>query len=295
MLDQIDQQYLEYVRIGTNFSKSDGILMNRWEDLEHKTIDALRDEGLLGRVAKVPVYPIGPLTRQVQSAGSTSTSIRDEGLFNWLDKQPCEFVIFVSLGSGGTVSLEQMTEMAWGLELSQQRFIWVVRPPARSADADFFTSGNQDDDPSTYLPKGFLTRTHDVGLVVPLWVSQVDILSHPSIGGFWSHCGWNSSLESITNGVPMMVWPLYGEQRMNATLLTEELGVAVRSKVLPSKKVVGREEIKEMVRKIMVDKDGQAIRGRVNGLKLSAAKAWSVGGSSYNALSQISSGNERKC
>ena len=92
-----------------------------------------------------------------------------------------------------------------------------------------------------------------------------------------------------------MVWPLYAEQRMNATMLTEELGVAVRSKVLPSKKMVGREEIKEMVRKIMVDKDGQAIRGRVKGLKLSAAKAWSVGGSSYNALSQISSGNERKC
>ncbi|RCU28216.1 hypothetical protein DVA69_17590, partial [Acinetobacter baumannii] len=87
-----------------------------------------------------------------------------------------------------------------------------------------------------------------VGLVVPLWVSQVDILSHPSIGGFWSHCGWNSSLESMTNGVPMMVWPRYAEQRMNATMLTEELGVAVRSKVLPSKKMVGREEIKEKKR-----------------------------------------------
>ncbi|XP_048431777.1 anthocyanidin 3-O-glucosyltransferase 5 [Pyrus x bretschneideri] len=295
MLDRTDQQYLEYVRIGTNFPKSDGILMNTWEDLEHKTIDALRDEGLLGRVAKVPIYPIGPLTRPVQSAGSTSTGLREEGLFNWLDKQPCESVIFVSLGSGGTVSFEQMTEMAWGLELSKQRFIWVVRPPAKSADAAYFTSGNQDDDPSTYLPKGFLTRTHDVGLVVHLWAPQVDILSHPSIGGFWSHSGWNSSLESITNEVPMIVWPLHAEQRMNATMLTEELGVAVRSKVLPSKKVVDREEIKEMVRKIMVDKDGQAIRGRVKELKLSAAKAWSVGGSSYNAISQISSGNQRKC
>ncbi|XP_068345192.1 anthocyanidin 3-O-glucosyltransferase 5-like [Pyrus communis] len=295
MLDRTDQQYLDYVRSCTNLLKSDGILMNTWEDLERKTIDALRDEGLLGRVAKVPVYPIGPLTRPVQSAGSTSTGLREEGLFNWLDKQPCESVIFVSLGSGGTVSFEQMTEMAWGLELSKQRFIWVVRSPAKSTDAAFFTSGNREDDPLTYLPKGFLTRTHDVGLVVHLWVPQVDILSHPSIGGFWSHCGWNSSLESITNGVPMIVWPLHAEQRMNATMLTEELDVAVRSKVLPSKKVVDREEIKEMVRKIMVDKDGEAIRGRVKELKLSAAKAWSVGGSSYNAISQISSGNQRKC
>ncbi|TQE09119.1 hypothetical protein C1H46_005272 [Malus baccata] len=241
MLDRTDQQYLEYMR------------------------NALRDEGLLGRVARVPVYPIGPLTKQVQTAGSTSTGLKDEGLFNWLDKQPCESVIFVSLGSGETVSLEQMTEMAWGLELSKQRFIWVVRPPAKSIDAAFLISGNRDDDPSTYLSKGFLTRTRDVGL------------------------------ESITNGVLMIVWPLYAKQRMNATMLTEELGVAVISKVLPSKKVVGREEVKEMVRKIMVDKDGQAIRGWVKELKLSAARAWSVGGSSYNALSQISSGNQRKC
>ncbi|KAM1174619.1 hypothetical protein FF1_027169 [Malus domestica] len=158
--------------------------MNTWEDLEHKTIDMLRDEGLLGRVARVPVYPIGPLTKPVQTTDSTSTGLRDEGLFNWLDKRPCESVIFMSLGSGGTVSLEQMIKMAWGLELSKQRFIWVVLPPAKSIDAAFFTSGNRDDDPSTYLPKEFLTRTRNVGLVVPLWAPQVDILSHPSIRVF---------------------------------------------------------------------------------------------------------------
>ncbi|KAM1529324.1 hypothetical protein EV2_019036 [Malus domestica] len=293
MLDRTDQQYLEYVRIGSNFPKSDGILINTWEDLQHETLDAFRDERLLGGVAKVPVYPIGPLTRPVQSGGSAGP--KEEGLFNWLDKQPSESVIFVSLGSGGTVSFEQMTEMAWGLELSQQRFIWVVRPPSNSPDAAFFTSGDGDNDASTYLPKGFLTRTRDVGLVVPLWVPQVDMLSHPSIGGFWSHCGWNSTIESITNGVPMIVWPLYAEQRLNATLLTEELGVAVRSKVLPLKKVVGREEIEGMVRKIMVDRDGQAIRDRVKELKLSAAKALSVAGSSYNALSQIPGDNQGKC
>uniref|UniRef100_A0A7N2M081 Uncharacterized protein n=1 Tax=Quercus lobata TaxID=97700 RepID=A0A7N2M081_QUELO len=84
--------------------------------------------------------------------------------------------------------------------------------------------------------------------MVPFWAPQVDVLNHPSIGGFLSHCGWGSTLESITNGVPMIAWPLYAEQKMNATLLTEEIGVAIRSKVLPSKKVVQREEIEKMAR-----------------------------------------------
>jgi coniferyl-alcohol glucosyltransferase len=198
-------------------------------------------------------------------------------------------VIYVSFGSGGTLSCEQTTEIAWGLELSQQRFIWVVRPPSiRAADASFLTAGNASgDDPLNYLPDGFLTRTRNVGLVLPLWAPQADVLRHPSVGGFVSHCGWNSTLESITNGVPMIAWPLYAEQKMNATLLTEELGVAVRSKVLPSKKVVGRQEIEKMVRTIMEDKEGNAIRARVKELKQSAEKALSMGGSSFHALSEL--------
>ncbi|KAK9948695.1 hypothetical protein M0R45_004260 [Rubus argutus] len=136
--------------------------------------------------------------------------------------------------------MSKWTEMAWGLELSQQRFIWVVRPPTtKSADSAFFTSGNGDGDHSSYLPEGFLTRTRDVGMVVPLWAPQVDILGHPSVGGFFSHCGWNSTLESVTNGVPMIAWPLYAEQRMNATLLTEELGVASGQKFRRGRKWLG--------------------------------------------------------
>lgn len=85
----------------------------------------------------------------------------------------------------------------------------------------------------------------------------------------------------------MIAWPLYAEQRMNAALLTEELGVAVHSKVLPKKKVVGREEIEKMVRRVMEDKEGHALRTRVKELKHSAEKALSNGGSSYNALSRL--------
>lgn len=280
MLDRTNQQYFEYVRLASEIPMSDGILLNTWEDLEPSTLAALRDESLLGRVAKIPVYPVGPLTR-------TISGLRSE-LFDWLDNQPSESVIFVSFGSGGTLSYEQMTELALGLELSQHRFIWVVRPATTEAvDAAFFNSASSDDDRLTCLPEGFLTRTKSVGVVVPMWAPQVAVLMHPSIGGFLTHCGWNSTLESITNGVPMISWPLYAEQRMNAALLTEELGVAVHSKVLPKKKVVGREEIEKMVRRVMEDKEGHALRTRVKELKHSAEKALSNGGSSYNALSRL--------
>ncbi|KAL3583612.1 hypothetical protein D5086_014673 [Populus alba] len=138
MLDRTDQQYLEYVRTGMEIPKCDGILLNTWEDLEPKTLEALRDEELLGQLCKAPVYPVGPLTRPLKPLDSRSGE-----LFLWLDKQPSESVIYVSFGSGGTLSLEQMVELAWGLELSQQRFVWVVRSPSRkTGDGCFFSAGS---------------------------------------------------------------------------------------------------------------------------------------------------------
>ncbi|KAM1062919.1 hypothetical protein ACFX2I_027146 [Malus domestica] len=285
------QQYFDFVEICSQTSKGDGVLVNIWEDLEPNTLAALRDEKLLGRYTNMPVFPIGPLIRPNKPTGLGGM------VFDWLDVQLNESVIYVSFGSGGTLSFEQMTELAWGLELSQQRFIWVIRPPTLTADGAFFTGGSSSDDnnPIKYLPNGFLDRTKDIGLVIPFWAPQVDILSHPAVGGFLSHCGWNSTLESITNGVPMITWPLYAEQRMNATLLTEELGVAVRSMIPPWKKVVEREEIEEMVRKIMEDKEGFALRDRVKKIKESGAKALEKGGSSYNALSQFAKHSELMC
>ncbi|WRX08465.1 UDP-glucuronosyl/UDP-glucosyltransferase - like 4 [Theobroma cacao] len=89
-----------------------------------------------------------------------------------------------------------MTELAWGLELSQQRFIWVVRPPTqKSGGGSGLKVGNASDDMSSYLPEGFISRTRDRGQVVPQWAPQVEILSHPSCGGFFTHCGWNSAIE----------------------------------------------------------------------------------------------------
>ncbi|KAL1316375.1 anthocyanidin 3-O-glucosyltransferase 5 [Arachis hypogaea] len=291
MLDRNDKQYQEHLGFCNGIPKGDGVLVNTWETLQQKELESLRNRNLLGGILKAPVYAVGPLVRLPDSEMSQGI----EWLTHWLDGQREESVIYVSFGSGGTMSCEQMTELAWGLELSGQRFIWVLRAPIDAADAAFFTTGSdgRDEDGSKlskYLPEGFSSRTYNVGVLVSQWGPQVDILRHPSVGGFLSHCGWNSALESITNGVPMVAWPLYAEQRMNATLLVEELGVAVRPRVLPTKKVVDRDEIASMVREIMVVEEDcnkvkkkNPIRERVKAIERSAVEALSKGG----ALAQV--------
>lgn len=125
MLDRNNQQYYEYVRMGTDFSTlADGILINTWSDIEPISLDALSYNETLRSVVKVPIYDIGPLTGQNDPDGSERNKV-----IEWLDIQPLASVLFVSFGSRGTLSVEQLTELALGLELSQQRFVWVVRPP----------------------------------------------------------------------------------------------------------------------------------------------------------------------
>ncbi|KAM3285896.1 anthocyanidin 3-O-glucosyltransferase 5 [Capsicum chacoense] len=297
MLDRNDQEYHEYMRLGLGFCLSDGILMNTWEGAEAGSLKAFRENEIIKAIVNSPVYPIGPLTRHDQQIIDESTNDDRNFVLNWLDQQTPYSVLYISFGSGGTLSSKQLTELAFGLELSQQKFIWVVRPPSEvGADKSFFTTGKGSDDTPEYLPEGFLTWTKDFGLVIHMWTNQAGILSHPSVGGFLSHCGWNSSIESITNGVPMIAWPLYAEQRLNATMLTEELGVAVRPEVLPTKKVVERVEIEQLVRSVMRNKEGKELllRENVKKLKMSAQKALSVGGSSHATMCEVLQDIEKK-
>lgn len=269
-MDPNDPLYQGYLEAIIKMSLSDGILVNTWDELEPTTLKALREK------KKIPIYSIGPLVRPIEK------SVLGNEIIAWLDKQPNQSVIYVSFGSGGTLSAQQVKELAWGLELSQQRFVWVLRPPNKNdAAGTYIALGNGSDATLDYLPDGFPARTQDRALLVPMWAPQVEVLSHPSIGGFLTHCGWNSTMESIINGVPMIAWPLYAEQKMNASMLTEDIGASIRVMT------VGREEIRSVVRKILVDREGRNIRGRIKELKDSAANALAKGGSSYNSMSQV--------
>ncbi|KAG9147983.1 hypothetical protein Leryth_003577 [Lithospermum erythrorhizon] len=285
MWDREDQRYFEYLRVGMELSLSDGVMINTWEELEPVSIRALRQNEVLHGLLKVPVYPIGPLSRPAEPSG-----LKDEEVRKWLHKQQADSVLYVSFGSGGTLSVEQIIELAWGLELSNQKFIWVVRPPIDgSFDGAFFSvgeTGSSNDGPR-FLPPGYTTRVQERGLLLPIWGQQVEILNHKSVGGFMSHCGWNSTLESIAAGVPIIGWPLYAEQALNATMLSQELGVAICPDVLPGRTFVFRQEIAMMVRRVMGEKDGKTMREKIRMLQESGKNALSEGASSYNSMIEV--------
>ncbi|KAL5777958.1 hypothetical protein ACOSP7_010884 [Xanthoceras sorbifolium] len=285
LLDQVrdrnNDQYRWYLAHMSRLPLAAGIMLNTWEELEPVSLKAIREHPFFLQIPTPPVYLVGPMIKQDEPLSSS-----DEECLAWLDNQPSDSVLFIALGSGGTLTTKQLIEMARGLEISQQRFIWVLRRPDDAvASSTFFNVGSDVNDPISYLPEGFLEKTQEVGLVVKSWATQVAILRHPSTGGFLSHCGWNSVLESITHGVPIIAWPLYAEQKMNAAMLTEEIGVAMKPVKGPEETVVRREEISRVVRLLMESKEGKLIRCRVKELQDSARRAPDIDGSSYNSLS----------
>lgn len=121
---------------------------------------------------------------------------------------------------------------------------------------------------------------------MPSWAPQAKILGHSSTGGFLTHCGWNSTLESVVEGIPLIAWPLYAEQKMNAVMLAEDLKVASRPKA-DENGFVGRVEIANMVKRLMEGEEGKGLRSRMKELKDAAAKVLSQDGSSTEALAQV--------
>ncbi|MED6188393.1 hypothetical protein PIB30_085538 [Stylosanthes scabra] len=273
--------YTTYLSVCQKSLLVDGIIVNTFNDLEPEAIRALQ-QGKALRTPSPSVYPVGPVVAQPKQKTEVDECVA------WLNHQPSKSVLYVCFGSGGTLSQEQINEIAFGLELSGHKFLWVVRVPSEIPNAGYVI-GEKEKDPIQYLPPGFVNRTKGQGLVVPSWAPQIEILAHGSTGGFLSHCGWNSTLESIVHGVPMIAWPLFAEQRMNAILLTDELRVAVRPQGDKEDRMVKRDEIAEVVKRIMDhnDEEGLEMRKRIQDLSDAAAVALSENGSSTKALSSL--------
>ncbi|KAG8391924.1 hypothetical protein BUALT_Bualt01G0237500 [Buddleja alternifolia] len=277
--DRKNDAYKWLLHHAKRYSLAEGIIVNTFKELEPGPIEYLQKMGS----DKPVVYPIGPL---IQKGSSKSEVDESSVCLKWLDDQPNGSVLYVSFGSGGTLSHDQIIELALGLEMSEQRFLWVVRcPNSTTSNATYFNVQNSGD-PLAYLPEGFLDRTRGRGLVVPLWAPQAQILAHGSTCAFLTHCGWNSTLESVVNGVAMIAWPLYAEQRMNAVMLHEDVRVAMRPKV-GENGLVGRVEIANVVKGLMEGEEGKGIRSRMRDLKDGAAKVLSENGSSTKSLDDL--------
>ncbi|KNA25632.1 hypothetical protein SOVF_004810 [Spinacia oleracea] len=187
---------------------------------------------------------------------SSSSSQRHECL-EWLDQQEQGSVIYVSFGSSTSLSYEQTRELAAGLETSGQKFVWVLR---NCDTGDIFAEGELK---RPQLPQQYEERVKNRGIVLRDWAPQLEILAHPSTGGFMSHCGWNSCIESISMGVALAAWPMHSEQPLNALLVTEVLRVGTLVRDWEHRdKLVSSTTIENAVKTLMTTEEGEKMRKR---------------------------------
>ncbi|XP_019193899.1 PREDICTED: UDP-glycosyltransferase 71A15-like [Ipomoea nil] len=236
-----DDGYRSFVEHGRKFRETKGMIVNTFAEMEPFAVKALESDPDLP-----PVYTVGPLLApQKEHAGK-------EEIINWLSEQPPSSVVFLCFGSQGGFEAPQIHQIATALERSGRRFLWSIRRPCSltsSERASDFTSFD------TILPPGFAERTRNRGKVCG-WAPQVEVLAHRATAAFVSHCGWNSTLESMWHGVPMVTWPIYAEQQTNAFQLVKELGLAVELRVdyrrtQDSENVVMAEEIEKAIQSVM--------------------------------------------
>ncbi|XP_065854781.1 anthocyanidin 3-O-glucosyltransferase 2-like [Euphorbia lathyris] len=269
--DLVDQLFSHTRR----YREAKGILVNSFTELEPHALD------FLSQGNNPPVYPVGPIL----NLGSDTCDVQKE-IMDWLDDQPALSVVFLCFGSRGVFNEEQVKEIACALEHSKHRFLWSLRrpPPKERSMTEYPTEYENLEE---VLPVGFLDRTAGIGKIIG-WAPQTVILSHPAIGGFVSHCGWNSTLESLWYGVPIATWSLYAEQQLNAFELVKELELAVEIKMdyrKDSGLIVKAEVIERGINGVM--EHDSKIRKNVKEISEKGKMVLIEGGSSFSALNQF--------
>ncbi|GMQ11052.1 hypothetical protein CsSME_00053820 [Camellia sinensis var. sinensis] len=195
-----------------------GLVVNSFSELERVYLDHLIE--VLGHDR---VWAVGPLLPPVDDRSGPierggSSSVLQSDVLSWLDTCEDRTVVYACFGSQAVLTNRQMEELALGLEKSGVRFIWCVKEPTNE-----HVEGQYG-----VIPSGFKDHMAKRGFVVTGWAPQVLILNHRAVGSFLTHCGWNSVIEGIFAGVPMLAWPMGADQFTNATLLVDELRVATR-------------------------------------------------------------------
>ncbi|KAM3319997.1 7-deoxyloganetin glucosyltransferase [Capsicum chacoense] len=265
-----DEYMIEFILQETERArKASAIILNTFETLESEVLESLR-------TLLPPVYSIGPLHLLVKHVddenlkGLGSSLWKEEPeCIQWLDNKKPDSVVYVNFGSITVMTPDQLIEFAWGLANSQQEFLWIIRPD--------IISGYE-----SILPPDFIEETKNRG-VLASWCSQEEVLSHPAIGGFLTHSGWNSTLESISSGVPMMCWPFFAEQQTNCwfTVSKWDIGMEIDNNVR-------RDEVESLVRELMVGEKGKKMKNKaMEWKKLAEISAQESKGSAFENIEKV--------
>jgi hypothetical protein len=283
-LDRDDPGYWDMLYFCSHLPKSNGIIANTFDDLESKALKAIADGVCVPNSPTPPVYCIGPLIADAEERASEDES----ECLSWLDSQPSGSVVFLCFGSRGTFSVVQVKEIAHGLERSGQRFLWVVKKPPRDEKTKQAEKYTAEFDLEGVLPEGFLERTKDRGMVVKTWAPQVGVLRKEAVGGFVTHCGWNSVLEAVVAGVPMVAWPLYSEQHMNRNILVNEMKMAIELEQREDDGFVSGDELERRVKELMETEQGRELREKSLKMReMALAALGSASGSSTRSLTKL--------
>ncbi|XP_042000679.1 LOW QUALITY PROTEIN: UDP-glycosyltransferase 88B1-like [Salvia splendens] len=279
MLDRTWSEYQNLLNFANEIPNSAGLIVNTFESLEPKPLQAIREGKCNPGGNTPPVFCVGPLL----NTENQREEYNEVECMKWLEKQPSKSVVYICLGSLGLLSAAQLSELAVGLERSGKKFLWVVRsPPTEDKSRRYLKP--PEPDLEELLPAGFVERMGERGMVVKSWAPQVAVLGHAAVGGFVTHCGWNSILEAVCAGVPMAAWPMYAEQHFNRVVLVEDMKVAVRV-VEDEEGFVSAEEVEKRVVELM--EGAEEVRREVEKKSVEAREAMANGGSSVAALGKM--------
>lgn len=219
-----------------------------------------------------PMVPSSYLDGRIENDKGYGASLwkpLSEECVNWLKTKPKRSIIYISFGSMVSLTQKQIEEIAYALLGSNMDFLWVVR-----------------DIEKCKLPKGFIESTIGKGLIVS-WCNQLETLANQAIGCFVTHCGWNSTLEGLSLGVPMVAMPQFSDQMTDAKFIDEIWEIGVRPKLGEMLGIVKREELLFCLKEVMEGEKSYEIRKNATKWRDLAKKTVSEGGSSDKAINEF--------
>ncbi|CAO2817439.1 unnamed protein product [Amaranthus hypochondriacus] len=252
-----------------NIHLADWVLFNSFDHLEDEVVKWMSNIWHVKTIG--PTIPSVYLDKRVEydvDYGFNMYKVNNESCMSWLNAQHVASVVYVSFGSAASLSIEQIFEIAEALKQIPNNFLWVVRETEQKK-----------------LPKDFINETSEKGLVLS-WCPQLDVLAHEAVGCFITHCGWNSTIEALSFGVPMLAMPQFMDQMVDAHFVDQVWGVGIKPKENENK-LVTCDEIKHSLEEIMHGQKAGKIKENVKKWKSLAIKAVNIGGSSDNNIDEI--------